>query len=231
MTALYIVLGILAFLLLILLWPVSFRVSFRVSYRDELLIKARILGIPVTLFPGREKPEKPKQEKPGKKPSKRKKRREAEQEKLLDLSRMLKEDGIGGTLHYFRELAAMLMKAARRALRAITIRKLWLRIHIGGDDASTVAIQYGRVCAALFPAVELVGGLVKIGKRDIEVTPAFLSENSGAQLDIRIWVTPLRVLWAGLCLVCSFAFRFSRQEIDTDTTQEKSKTQEVVNHG
>lgn len=228
MIVLYSVLGFLLLLLCCLLWPVSLRVT----YTDELRVKARVLGVPVTLFPGREKP--PKKEKPAKKPGKRRTKREEQREKWLDLSRMLKEDGVGATLRTLQELAAILWKAARRVLRAITVRHLWLRLEIGGEDAAQTAIRYGQVCAALYPTVEAIGELVRIRQKELEVTPQFPDGESSVQLDVRLWVTPLRVLWAGLCLVCGLALRSGKQKANTQTESKiksNSNTQEVTSHG
>lgn len=242
MIALYIVLGILALLFLCLLLPVSLRVS----YRGELWVRARILGVPVTLFPRREKPGKAGAKRAAKPPSKRRQKREKEREKLIDLSRMLKEDGVGGTLRFFGELAKLLWRAARRVLRAVTVRKLWLRMRIGGEDAADTALQYGRACAALFPGIEMIGTLVRVRRRDVKVTPLFPEGESSAQFEIRLWVTPLKVLWAGLCLVCGLTLRLSGQragpetgsdtnphpeDADVYTKDTNSKTQEVTSHG
>ncbi len=192
----WILLAILGFLLVILLWPVCLNVT----YQGELKVRARVLGIPFTVFSEKKAAKKPA-------PAKTAGPVAGPKRKLLNLSRRLKEDGLWETVSFLKELAAIILKGAQKLFRAAWVRSLKLDIQIGGEDAAKTAMNYGKVSASVYPALEIIGGFIRIGKKKILLTPDFVTGTSGVQFAVKIWVCPVRALWAGLW----FLVRFSRQ--------------------
>ena len=150
MIALYILGGLLLLILLILIVPVRLRVT----YDQTLTAKLRVLFlIPYTLYDERG-PEKPKKEKAkADKPAKAKKKKEKKSASHLFKERAaeLKTRGAAGLLDWLRDIARLVLGATKRLLRAITVRRLDLRMCVVGEDAADTALTCGRFCAAAYP--------------------------------------------------------------------------------
>ncbi len=219
MLALYILLGLLALLLLVILLVLFVPVYARVTYEDELRVRVRVLGVPITLLPSEDKPEEPeptqtKAMKP-QKPSKAK-------ELLGEVSRSFKEDGVAATLHYLGELAKIAGQAVGRVLRGITVDKLTLALIVADGDADTTAIRYGQVCGVLYPAFTAIAGVIKVRKRDLRVEPNFLLDNSMVRADVRLHIWVYRVVGAAIVLLVRYMLLK-----DSDLITDKEET----NHG
>ncbi len=203
MTALYILLGIVGLLLLVLLFPVSLRASFS----GEFTVRLRVLGIPFTLYPLREKkparPAKSARQKRKKKAAKAQKK-PSEEKLSASIGRMLKEDGVGAVLHYLKEMAALLGTAVRRILAALTIDRLELHMVLAGEDAAQTAILHGTACSVVFPALALLQANVRVRSREVQVVPDFVQGERRVAFDVRLHACPLRLLWAVLRLLTGY---------------------------
>lgn len=213
-TVLWIVLlSLLGLLLLLLIVPIYLRITFQ----GELTVKIRIWGIPFKLYPKKKKKDKPpKAEKP-------RKNQKAKPEKLrkesFSVSQMLKEDGVGAVVSYYTSLARMLSTEAKRLLRAITVDHLDIRLTVASADAAETAQNYGRVCAAVFPAEAMLESCIRVKRRRVRVDPDFLAAKGKAALDIRLHAVPLRITWSFFRLLISFAFH---QQVPTDPNMKEA---------
>lgn len=198
MWAVYSLLALLALVLLVLFVPVYGRVA----YEGELTARIRVLGIPITLTPRPEKPSK----KSGKKPNKAKRRtpKEDKPSKWQEIKALLKEDGVGSTLGFLKEVAGLAGRTANKALRAVTVKSLRLHLRIATEDAATTAQRYGQVCGVLYPTLALIEHKVRVCHHQVRVEPNFLLEQSAVRFDVRFRVAPWRLLGAGVTLLWGF---------------------------
>lgn len=222
MPILYILLGLLALALLLVLLVLFVPVYARITYDEELRVRVRVLGVPITLLPSEDKPEET-EAKPAKmsapaKPSKA-------EELLGEVSRSFKEDGVAATLHYLGELARIAGQAVGRVLRGVTVDKLALELIIADGDADTTAIRYGQVCSVLYPAFTAIAGVIKVRKRDLRVEPNFLMENSTVSTDVRLHIRVYRVVGAAIVLLVKFMLLKQGEPNDLITDKEET------NHG
>lgn len=216
MLALYILLGLLAFVLVLLLLVLFVPVYGYIAYDGELKAQIRVLGIPITLLPTPEKPaERPSAKKRPKdaKPSKAK-------ELVNELTRSFREDGVAATLEYLGALAKAVGQAVGRVLRSIVADKLKLEMLIVGADAADTAIRYGQVCSVLYPSLTAISDVVRVRCRDVRVEPNFMVEKSDARFDIRFHVWVFRLVGAVIALLI-------RMLLSKDSITDK----EVTNHG
>ena len=190
MWVVYSLLALLGLVLLALLVPIYGRAV----YDGELRVKIWVLGIPVTLLPSSpsDKPKKPAKKQP-KKPS-----------KLEELKELLRQDDIGGTLQFLRELASLVGKTAGRLLRAVTVDKLGLSLCIATGDPADTARLYGEVCGVLYPSLAAVERVVRVRRRALRVEPNFLLEQGGARFDVRLHLSVLRLAGAAIALLWGF---------------------------
>lgn len=172
MIALYIILGILLLLFLIMLIRVE--VFFR--YSESITLTLKVLFFRITLLSPDKKPEK---KKPDKKPEEKKeekpkKKEEKQKEKKPSyLSKLKEKKGLSGLVSLFTSLAKIAAGALRGLFSHVVIKKLDIGIALSGEDASSVAVNYGRICSALYPAVNVIAAATVCEDYNVVVEPVF----------------------------------------------------------
>lgn len=202
----YVLLGLLAVVLLLLIAPIYARITFR----GELQVCVRVLGIPVFRFRSdRETPPKP----PAHKPKTKQVKTEEKPSLLQSFTARLKEDGIGATLAFLKELAGLAAGTVRRIIAAVTVDKLGLSLYVAGEDAAQTAETTGKICAVLYPTVTVLQQtLLRIRKRAITVTPDFLAASGKVEADVTLHIVPIRVVWIAVCALVRFLSITQRQK-------------------
>lgn len=213
MWVLYGLLGLLSLLVILLSVPVYGRLT----YDGSLSARLWVLGIPITLMP---RPEPEPKAPAAKSASTEEKTKEKKPSKLKELAELLKQDDLGGTLHFIGEIAALAGKTVGRLLRSITVNRLDLQMRIATDDVATTAQRYGQVCSVLYPALALIERWVRIRRRHLRVEPNFLVEDSAARFDIRLQVSLWRLLGAALALL--WGFLMIKEQSNPQITKEVS---------
>lgn len=218
---LYSVLGLLALVLLLLLLLLLLPVSVRITGGDVWRVRARVLGVPITLLPARDKPRKKK--KPSKKPQTAAKAPQKKPSKAAQLKAELKaafqRDGVAATALYLKRLAALAGQTAGKILRAITVDRLQLRLLVVAEESADTALWYARLSGIVYPAVATLERVMPIRHRDVRVEPGFLQTEGRVTADVRLHAVPVRLLWA----ILWFTVRF--------TEMNDQPTKEVVDNG
>ena len=201
MVFLYIFLGILALLLLILVIPVEALAL----YDETLTLVLKALFIKITLLsPDKKKKEKPKQkeEKPKekkpqeKKPDKKKKEKE---KKPNILTKIKDKKGVTGLLSLFSSLARIAAGALKGIFSHIVFKKLNVGIILSGEDASSVAVNYGRVCSVLYPAVNVITAATVCKSYCVSVEPVFDPDQpTAAYADVHLYLRLIWVVWEAI---------------------------------
>jgi len=219
MTALYIIAGCLAFFAVLLIAPIHLKIRYN---DDGLLVRVRYLVIPLTLFPFKEKkPKKPRKSKKIK-PAKKERAPKSKHGGLgKRLGQMFKDDGITGILSLLSEMAKIAAAASRKMMASVVIDRLDVAIIAASDNAADTAVQYGRICAALYPAVAAVESFIRVRRRNIIVSPDFLREDGAAAIDIAVHVRVWRLVWVGIYAGVRFIFGFLAKSNTKNTTIKK----------
>lgn len=190
MWVLYSLLGLLFLLMVVLSVPIYGRIA----YDGEILVKIRVLGIPIVLVPQPEsksfRPSRKQKKEPTEKPS-----------KIKEVLSLMKQDDLAGTLHFLHTVATLAAKAVGRVLRSVTVSRLDLQMRIATEDPATTAQRYGQVCSVLYPALAGIESVVRVRHRNLRVEPNFLMEKSAVRFDIRLRVSVWRLLGAGIALL------------------------------
>ncbi|MCL2488914.1 MAG: DUF2953 domain-containing protein, partial [Oscillospiraceae bacterium] len=157
---------------------------------------------------------KPKKVKKSKKVKKERKAKKAKR-KLIDIGRMLKEDGVGATLAYFRQLASLVKKSGGRMLSAVRVGRLEMQLVIASEDAAKTAITYGKYCGAFYSALAVVKQVIPIKRRRVSMIPDFFNEKGSATLYLRGHVIPLRLLFEALRFLIAFLLFNTKKQKET----------------
>ena len=193
MIALYIFLGILAFLLLLLLCKATVCIGFC----REIEVKIKYLFLRFTVYKGvigRKEEGKPRhaEEQKEKKPGKKKKKKEGEKPKL-------KRPPLGELID--TALAAV-KKTLKKLGRSAKLEKAFLRCRVASPDPAKTAVLYGAVSGTAGNIFALLGSIKRRSKKcgaiDFAVEPDFIAEEFDLAADIRVSFIPLKLLIAAI---------------------------------
>lgn len=146
-------------------------------YNEEGPIVSIIVGpVHIPVFPAKkkEKPEKPKKTKA----------------QTTTRPAAQKTQKKGGSIEDFLPIVDMVLDFLSAFRRKLRVKKLYLKLILGGSDPSDLAVNYGRGWAVLGNLMPLLDNAFVIKKRDAEVECDFLAEKTTiiARLDISITV-------------------------------------------
>ena len=180
MTALYVICGIAAFLLLVLFSSARVKIKFD----EDIKVKVGFWFLSFTVYPKKEKADK----------KKVKKKSDNEQEKKPNyLSQMIKRDGITETVGFFIDTVQELLGKIGNLVGHIHIDKLFLVVGVGDDDAANAAIKCGVITAVLYPFLGYLASKTKFYKNDVTVHPMYDGE-SYIKLEIKSRIRLIHLL-------------------------------------
>ncbi len=221
--ALYILVGIIAFFILIL----SINIRLFIDYEEVLTVGAQWLFLKIKLFPLKKKEkkakkeEKPKEEKPKEEKPKEEK---AKVKKRSPLLVFYDNVGVDGVLEILGKVMNALGGMFGTILRHVIIRGLYLEMMITSGDAASTAIKYGKTCEKAFPAMGYICSKMKVKKYDMEIYPDFLAPKDKVEYHVHISFRPLFAVHAVIILVVKLIFRVlikflrnSKPKVDMNT--------------
>lgn len=186
MTALIVILIIIAAVAVLLFIPLNLYISYSES---KTLVWLRYLFIKYKLYP--EKQKKEKKEPAAKRAESEKKSKESFFKKLV------KVQGVKGLISILKEALSILKQFLEDFTKHILVRRLTINIVTGGEDAAASAMNFGYVCDAVYPAIGALSGLVTLCRvPEVEVKPDFYSKSSRATLYAHIAVRPAFIIAA-----------------------------------
>jgi len=164
MTALYIILGILAFFIGLLSIPVAVRVE----YADSVNVCVKWLFLKLQLVPGKEKKKKKKEKKKKEDEPKEDKPKEEKPKEPNVLQRFYEYQGIPGFIELLRRTVAAMKKFRHGLWLCFCIRELNFAMTLPGGDPEALAFQYGKLSAAIFPSLGWLCGKLRTRKGKIK---------------------------------------------------------------
>ncbi len=195
MIALYIILGIL--LLLFLITLIRVEVFFR--YTDEVALTLKVLFVQIKILPQKKAPKKKKEEKPKEKKQekpKEKKEEKPKEKKPSYLQKLKEKKGLSGLVSLFTSLAKIAAGALKGLFSHIVIKKLDVGIALSGDDASAVALNYGRLCSVFYPAVNIITAATVCKDWNVSIEPVFDPDRpTEVYADVHAYLRIIFALW------------------------------------
>lgn len=191
MTALAIVGGILAFLVLLLFLPLH--LLFR--YEEGFFLTVKYAFLKFQVVPKKDK-------KPKKKKAEEPSSDEEAPKKESSFQKILKEEGLSAVVHLLGELAHHTGHAARSTLSRIHVHDVVIDLVVAGEDAADTGIQYGRTCAAVYSAFGVLCNFLAMQIKAFSVIPDFREgAKSRAYLYTRIQIRPFFLISSGIGLI------------------------------
>lgn len=211
MTALYIILGIIAFFVIVL----AVKVRITVHYDDDVSVDIGWLFLKFRVLPSKEKTDNQK-----KKKKEKKKKEDSDDSSKKDETvkepkpkkdnmfvRFYHNRGVDGVLQLLRDTVNALKGMFRRIGRSFKFEELFISMTVGAGDSAETAIKYGKTCEIAFPAMGYIVSNMRVNKYNIEITPDFLYGSNSARIHTQISVIPLRLINAVIVVAFQLLFK------------------------
>ncbi len=182
MVALYIVLGFSLLVTLILFSNVSINISINRGYSLDLkfwFLKSQILsGGNIQPRKGKNSHDEP----------------TLQNNKYIEES--IKRQGLTATVTELLDILKLFFKEFGQLLNYLRVEKFKLFINVASDDPATTAVEYGAVCAMVYPAIRLIEEKTKFNHRGTKViiNSDFNSEQSEFIFDAKLKLRLIRLL-------------------------------------
>ena len=228
MTALYIILGIIAFFILLLSIPICVESE----YIDTFILNIKWLFIKIPIFPIKPKKDKAKKEsKP--KPQKEEPAREQSEkpQKPNPFKTFYENQGFDGVVTLIQNTADALGTFGKSLKKHIILKELYLWATIShNQDAAKTAIQYGEACQNIFPAMGYICSNLKVKKYDVEVEPDFIGTFSSAQFAFSLSVRPIFLINAAIAMAFRMLFNVVLKVIKEKPKKTNENITEPINN-
>ena len=227
MTALAIILGIIAFFVLIL----SIRFTVYMTYDEEFMLDISWLFIKLHILPKKEKEEKPKKEKEPKKENEKEPSEEKPEKEKKDniLVSFYKNQGFSGVLQLLKDTVNAINGMFGTIFRHFVFRELKLYMTVGSADAAETAQLYGKTCAAVFPAMGLITSTCNVKEYDCAVRPNFMVAEKTAVFRVVLSFRPIFATTAVVVLAFKLLFKVVFKLLKNKPKEPVNKASETQN--
>ena len=162
----------------------------RIRYNDAGFVLKVIAGpLKITVIPGRKKPKKQKVKQKKQKAVQTAKSAGSEERPPQPPKAQPEQKERGGSLTRFLPLVKLGLKFLGDFRRKLRLDNLYLRLILAGDDPCDLAVNYGRIWAAVGNLVPQLERLFVIRKRDIRVECDFASPETTVVVHLDVSIT------------------------------------------
>lgn len=206
MTALWIVLGIILFLVILLLCPVHVYASFE----NEFSAKVRFLFIRYKVFPLPQKAEEKAEE------VEEKIEKKAGNAAKSRIRGIIEQKGLSGFLDIIKEFASIATGTAKKLLSHMVIDIISTDISVADEDAAQTAILFGGVCAAVYTPMGILVNNLKCKEYHINIVPNFQAKDCKIRFNFRAHILLLFLVSSSLAALLQSlrVFKTIRQTSD-----------------
>jgi len=104
--------------------------------------------------------------------------------------------GFGGIIEILKYIASKTKVMVSKILKHIVIKELFVDLTVAGDDAADTAMNYGKTCAAVFPALGTICTNMKVREYDVDINPDFLAKKNTGDLHTVVAFRPIFMVMA-----------------------------------
>ncbi len=232
MTALYVIIGIIAFFIVLL----SIKLVITVHYEDDVSLSVGWLFLKFNILPKKDKEDKPKKEKKKKEKAEESSQnkdetvKEPKKKKDNMFVRFYNNRGVSGVVQLLKDAANALGGMFKRIGRAFLFEELFIALDVGASDSAETAIKYGKVCSAAFPAIGLIVSTMRVRKYSIDINPDFIYGKNVAKLHTKISVRPIRLINAVIVLAFELLFKVVIKLLKHSKVQKPMVEKQIINN-
>lgn len=187
MPFLYILFGLLLLIVIVLFLPLKVRIRFD----GDFFAKFSFAGIKLYEIEPEKDIKKPKS-------ADTESDRAAEKAPVKMFDKLKAKHGFLGSLKEIISFVKVLLGSLKKLLKHLKINKLKLDIKVSSDNAADTAVNYGKVCAAVYPALSAAATAVKINFKEVNISPDFDTGESDISFSAVISAKVLFLLCAAI---------------------------------
>lgn len=203
MTFLYVLLGIIAFFVIILSIPLNISIG----YDDKIRVSIRYLFVKLNILPAKSKPKK---EKPPKEPKPEKEKKPQEKKpkssKPNPIVEMVKANGYDGMMTVIGNLGRILKTYGGKLFKSVVFDDIYLYISVGTGDAASTAIKYGETCQKVYPPLGFICSNNIVKKYKIDVESDFLANKTKSEFSCDFHICIRKIINASIAMVVRLIF-------------------------
>ena len=208
MIALFIILGVAALITLLLLTDVHIKVE----VNEKITVKAKYLFYRRSLIP--------------RDPKKRTRLlllnvEKSDKQLKSDLKKLVDKMGVLGTIKELFSATASLVKQGWRLAHHLRVKRFDMTTVVASDDPAKTAVEYGGVCAVLYPALAGLQNLMKWNEK--KTTVNVYSDFSGTESSIKIEAKVRLRLWYYIKAYIGLYWDLFKKKYDEAMAQEMAK--------
>lgn len=228
MTALYILLGIVLFIIALL----SIRITVSGEFFDSFKLNVSWLFLKFQIFPikKKEKTKKKKEKEKKTEPQKEKTVEETAEKKDNIFLRFYNNQGFDGVIQLINGAAFSLQKMLSSLKKHLVLRELYLWMTVSENhDAAETAVKYGKVCQKVFPAMSYICSVMTVKKYDVNIEPDYLGSKNKAEFVFTLSVRP--IFFINAIIVFAFRLLFKVVIKFLKGAKDKSENNKNINEG
>lgn len=225
MTALVIILSILAVISLLMLFSVNLYIDYK---ENKTTVWIRYLFFKIPISPRKKKKTKDKkdEEKKSQKKAEKNAEKSSKEKKENIFSSTLKSEGLSAVIEILEKIINILKEFSVSTLKHLKVKKLKLDVTTAGEDAADAAINFGYACSAIYPIVGILSGLINfLNIPDLNITVDYDKKETEASLFLQFKMK----LFFLLAIILKYGIKGILLYINltkTDTKKNKSPQQE-----
>ena len=222
----WVLLGILAFL--VLLFSLSLTVS--VSIREQVSLSVGIAGFhyPILPLPAEKEPDKAGKAKRKKKPKKKKRKHHKKTqaaEKAEKISPKPTEKSFGETVDFVITLMKSVVPGAVRLLSHLRFTGVRIYMTVAGDEADEVALRYGAVSAGIYNLLAVLDKAFTLRLQSVDIVPDFVSGEAVYDISFQGKLRLCHILFGGIGMIFKLAVNTIRHQ---NPPKEEAKRQNAA---
>jgi len=200
------VLYIFLFILIIIILLLCIRVIVMLDYNEKFVMDIEWIFFKFRIFPKKKKIKEKTETENENKQKKETKTKTKTKKRSNPFLKFYENQGVSGVLELIKNTSAIISGMLKRTIKSVIINKLDLRIVISSGDAASTAIEYGKICSEVFPALGIICSNLKVKKQNVNIMPDFICSENKAQFNVVLSISPLRVINACVIMCVQFIF-------------------------
>lgn len=174
-----IIIGVILLTLLLLTTVLFLPLKVFVSFKEEFSVIIKFVGIKVFEVPEKATKKKTSVKNKSEKTEKEQKPKSQLLENTKQIFVSLKEKyGFAGAVNKIFKFIGELLSHIKPYLRHIKIKKIKLNLKVASNDAASTAIDYGKVCSAVYPVLAYLDTFKAVYFKEINLSSDFTSQKS-----------------------------------------------------
>lgn len=119
----------------------------------------------------------------------------------------LKKRGLSGFIDLLKGIVNASSFALKKFLKKVKVDKFSLKITVISEDAAATAINYGKICAIVYPLISSLRSFLRIMNPQIDIKPDFKnveSQNSNVSFVANVHIFVFSIFTIAISTLCHF---------------------------